>query len=782
MGLPFGRLLGLVMAIGAAFHALPVEGVDPTNVRMQRVVKRFVAAQGDGSQVVTLGSWAEKGSNYNDVLTGGTSDHDMRFIPRPGSNEAEAVEQWKQARNQLRGYIIEEFGTQDANKILSKTNLYAPSQAMVGVEDLETAAARYAKHQTVPSLGDAKPVDAKRAELYAEGLYGEGAKGWKQVYEAKTGRVVYSHNGKVYSGVTDLVHGAEGYGRFTPKGMGETATQWMEHAVDELNKGDARALAKQLERVDRDLHKGRDLARMGSDSAYRQEIQSLVAELRRPGAKVEALSGRINQVMSRGRLEAAILKRMDDAGTAQRAVLKTILQSAELNGKAWKAIKKIAGKVPYGAIVDGLMVSAVYYSTADTAMNRSKVEALAKLVPDLAGVAPGLLVEVTDACLEEAKETGYVMVANRQNAMDLIAGIYTARGREQGFERTGKKYDITSIDQLVRTYCTRAKLEAFVMVRAQQAAARDAGEVTGEVDAKVAQGIYDKCFPYLLYHWREKRDEYRREYIRLLNRLRTTPLVLTYTPNPAVLPGEDEPLEILLKAEYVGADMVAVRNRMREILKILTVGGIYIDTDVTFSAKGLPGDAPMTFRVWARKAGTYTTRITISDVCGAAQLGDAGITEQRATRSVAVEIPVAPPAAAAPVVAGPTGRFRGDYTGRYARHASFPKNFNLNRKGWLDFRVTGTQVRGSHTGENGQSTLSGSYDPETKQLTASATTTLVGTEVYHLSGTYSEEAQRFTGTYTAVYTPHAGTNKYTESGTWSAAGKMVGGAPPPKKQ
>ena len=782
MKLQLQILVGLVLAISGAIPRTCSDAAEATNIRMQRVVRQFIAEQSDGTRIVALGSWADKGGKYADViLSNGTSDHDMRFIPRPGSTEAEAIEQWKYARNQLRGKIIEEFGTQKADKVLRLTNLYAPDEVMVGVEDAATAAARYDKLQTVPTLIHSGSVDANTAKRYAEGLYGDGAKVWKQIYEVDTGRVIYAQNGKAYSGFTDLLHKTEGQGKFSAKGMGETTTQWIEHVAAELEKGDARALGKQLKRIDRDLHKGRSMARVGPASSYREEIQQLIKELDAPGADVKALSGRINRAMSRGKLEAEVLKRMDDAGSAQRAVLKTILESTELNGKAWNAIKKIAGKVPYGAIVEGLMASAVLYGAYDTAENRSQAEAIAKLVPELASVAPGILVEITDACLEEAKETGYIMMANRQDAMDLIAGIYTAQGREQAFERTGKKYDINSIDQLVRTYRTLPKLEAFVLVRAQQAAARDAGVETGAADMKVAQAIYDKCFPYLLHEWREKRDEYRREYIRLLNQLRMTPLILTYTPNPAELKSKNESLEITLTAQYMGVDMTDARNRMREILKVLTVDGIYINTDVEFSAKGVPGGPPMTFLVWARKPGTYTTNVMITDVCGAAQLGDAGITEQRSVRTASVEVPVTfigeptTPEPAPVVVA--KGRFTGNYAGVLVRQPWISTNFN--RKGWLDIRINGTQVSGFHVGENGQGRISGNFNPETRSLTASVSTTLVGTEVYTLTGSYSEQSRQFTGSYTAVYTHYKGTLKTTESGTWSASGKMTGLPPVP---
>jgi hypothetical protein len=743
---------------------------------MQRVIKKFIANQPDGIQVIGLGSWTS-GKNFDDVLAGGTSDFDMRMVPKLGTDDKTAMKQWKKARNQLRGYIIEEFGhtSGHADKVLAKTNLYAPNQLVKNVEDAEDAAKWFRKNGAVPTLSHSGEVNEATAKRLSEGLYGDPAKGWKQAYEAEKGRLWYRHNKNVYTTPPDLIHYGEGHGKFSAKNMGHTTRGWVEHAADELRKGDPRALVKQLKRVDRDLRKGREVARMGQDAAYRKELHSLIDDLSAPGAKsrLPRLTKRINKALSRGSMEAAILRRMDDAGPAQKVLLKTIMQSMELNSKLWKSICKVAKKVPAGAIVDGLFISAIYYSTADTAMNQSKIEALAKLIPDLAGITPGLMVEITDACLKEAKATGYVLAGNRQSAMDLIAGIYTARGREQAFDRQGKKYDVESIDQLVRQYRTRRKLDGFVMNRARHAAARDAGVETAKADAKTAQAIYDKCWPYLYQRWLAKRDEYRREYIRLLNKLRTTPLVLTYTPNPAILPKDGKPLDIVLTASYVGVDMGEVRTRMRQLLGILTAGGIYIDTKMVFSAKGTRNRN--TLRVQAREAKKYATSVTVTDVCGAAQLGDAGIREQRIKRTASVEIVVKPGVA----VGGVKGYCHGSYKGRYAKHKLLKGT--MTRKGWIRFRITGTKVKGWHVGENGESDLIGTYNPTTKRFTARATTKLVSTAAYSLSGTYNESTQTFTGAYTAVYTPWKGKHRFTESGSWTAKGKLTTLAPPKKK-
>jgi hypothetical protein len=95
----------------------------PTNARMQNVVKAFV--QQTGQMVIGLGSWIS-GTNYDDVLAGGKSDHDLRLvIRRNGLMRAPAEQEWQSARRARRKLIENEF-KEDAGKVLSATNLYPP--------------------------------------------------------------------------------------------------------------------------------------------------------------------------------------------------------------------------------------------------------------------------------------------------------------------------------------------------------------------------------------------------------------------------------------------------------------------------------------------------------------------------------------------------------------------------------------------------------------------------------------------------------------------------------
>ena len=223
---------------------------------------------GQGSWLRPVGSAAQAAGKgpisraYADPLLGGTSDHDLRLVMK-GKDQAIAY-RWQVAQDKLRNGIqslfpknasaqaIEEtlikYGFQPAEakalakqggqalvgKILQSVNLYAPPQLMRNVVDAKTAAALFKKVGTVPNLGG----------RIIEGVWGEGTTAAIQEFEAG-GRVFWnSGKGVVRAGFVDLVHLAEGPGRYTLAGAANLSAQWAEKALEALHENDPALLAK----------------------------------------------------------------------------------------------------------------------------------------------------------------------------------------------------------------------------------------------------------------------------------------------------------------------------------------------------------------------------------------------------------------------------------------------------------------------------------------------------------------------------------------------------------
>jgi len=731
------------------------EAQTAAHLRMQKVCKEFAAKT--GHEVIGLGSWI-LGKAYKV----GVSDHDLRLRVPPGTPDGQAAKMWKDSRNTFRTMIQREFGDK-ADDILRNTNLYPPSQLIGRVEDSTDAAKLFHRLQAAPTLSQTGPMSQKTARKFSEGLWGKGSKAWTQHYEATKGRLFYSHGGKSYSGMADLAHMAEGQAKFTAGGMANTTMGWVEHAAEEVAQKKPQRVAKYLERIDRDLVKARELAKTGADDAFRKQLRSLIDDLNAPGASVAAQQARINALLRRSSLESAILKRFDDAGPVQRELLDAMVKGIRGKEKLGKMLRKAAEKIPVEKLVNGLVMGLVAYNAGQTAGQRSFAEALVKTVPELASLPAGLLVEMTDACLEDAKLAGASLAASQQEAWDLVAGLHSARGREKVFERTATmEY---SLDDLVKHVHVERKLSAFVYARADQAADRG-GKALGMGDTKVRDAIFQRCYPTILRAWRAKRSEYRKEYILLVNKLRNTRVAMSYSPNPAVMLADGKRLAITLAVALPDTDLGEVLPRMRELLRLLGGNGTYAQMEIEFTGTGKSRESRSQMRkvVWAGKPGKYSTGVSVRFACGrAGGLGENEFLKLDLLRKARVDIEVKSAVAM-------SGRFAGTFRGK-------------QNTGMIAFTITDTKVTGTVTAYDIKARMTGTYDPATKRIKAKAagaqnlddghgkvlsTVRMQAT----ITGTYA--GGKFTGRYSGV------SGGRTETGTWTASGKFVE-PPAPRK-
>lgn len=568
----------------------------PTNVRMQNVVKAF--SQRTGQQVIGLGSWIS-GTNYNDVLKGGASDHDLRLvIQRSGLTPAQAQQEWQAARRVLRDLVTQEFG-KDAGKILGVTNLYPPNQLMKGVEDAADAMQRFQKLGQVPNLGYAAPVNAATPKHLAEGLYGDGAQVWTQMYEHKTGRLFYTVDGRVYTGMVDLSHLAEGQGKYSIGGMANTSMQWVEHAEEELSLRRGDRVGKYLERLERDLGKAKDMARVGGDSAWTAEIRDLSRRLKANPGALNQFEGRVTALLKRSHMESAILGRLAKAGPVQGAVLKAAMAGIAAKNQFGQMLSAAAQKIPMDRVIQGVIAIVVVQSGSRIAGEAGLLEALRQEAPWMAGLPAGVLMGLTNAILDGAKAGGFDLVASYQDPWDLLSGNFTAAGRVSVDD--GRPY---TVEELVKRVHTEEALSNFVHGRAAQAAYRGfQGRVSSGTDSQVAESIFKKCHPPILRAWQTRREQLRMEYLDLAEGLRRTVFPIVVTPSSAKLPkgGRVDVLAEALppKDGTLGHDL----DRMKEILTWLQGGRPY--ALVTYGwAGGQPGQREAQRQYTFREGGT----------------------------------------------------------------------------------------------------------------------------------------------------------------------------------
>jgi len=527
--------------------------------RMQEVVRRFVLET--GYQIIGVGSWIT-GTGYQP----GHSDHDMRLLLPRGTSPQEAQRAWATAQQRLREMIKQEFGEQ-AQRILQRTNLYPPSQLMQGVESAEDALERFMRYQRVPNLGYTGPVGPNTPARLTEGLYGPGADAYIKSYERTSGRLFYRDGGKVYAGLTDLTHLSEGVPRYTISGTANTAAQWASHLIDDLEAGrEAQRLIKVLERLERDLVKSRDLARLGTDFPLRDQIRSLIAKLRDNPTAVGAMEDAIRQTARRAATEAAILNRYGNAGPLQRLFLRDMLEASNTSNALSQTIAKVTEKLPNVSmdhVIRGLLLVYVAHTTSRAVGEGDIGRAISEGMLPFVGLPVGVMTQITQAILESARETGYQFAAGSQTAIDLLEGIFTGLGRAGVSER---RY---TLDQLVENIHTEEGLRSFVWARAQEAAARDWGPAGAIHDLGTAEAIFQRCYPAILQAWQMRRELLAMEILDLVDGLESQSVVLTYQPCPAQLQAPDKPVNVTVTAATTGTELSESVARIRRNLHTL---------------------------------------------------------------------------------------------------------------------------------------------------------------------------------------------------------------------
>lgn len=594
-------ILVVVVSIATSDRITLGQGTS-TASRMQNVVRKFV--QQTGMDLVGLGSWIGTG-NYRDVLTSNSpltaSDHDLRLVLPQNVGADEAAAKWKSARQQLIRFVNEEFKG-DAGKVLEKTNLYAPNQVMAAVEDAEDATRVFVKYGDVPNLGYHGKVDTTSASKYAEGLYGDGAKAWTQGYEREAGKRFYNVKGNVFTSNTSYLHTVEGTPSFTSQTTANTARQWIEHAADCFDKDDGKAVGKYLERIERDLSKSRTLVGIGIDDAFQAEVRSLSAQLKNNPASLTFVKDRVAQVLQRASVEASILSKFESSSKAQRAVMQFLLGAIQGGDELGRKILELAAKIPIDKLIEAIAAAIAAKELGIALGEEDYSRAIAGLQLGLDPFVIGILAQITHQALESAKDAGVALVANRQDCEDLMAGILSGGA----FEAEGRSY---THEQLFNKFKSESEIKDFVLARAKEAAARDLGNETAKVDAKVAEAKYEKCYPQILSVWTARRERLEAEYLALLDELVNTPVVLSYAPLPLTIDQKTQTAVAKVTISETRED-AAKLSRMKEIGRILTGQQPTVYAFYSWTPAGKEG-ATQTQRTFEyEKPGFYSVEVT----------------------------------------------------------------------------------------------------------------------------------------------------------------------------
>ncbi|QQS31757.1 MAG: tetratricopeptide repeat protein [Acidobacteriota bacterium] len=524
-----------------------------------------------GAKVVGVGSWIT-GGKYNDPLTGGTSDHDLRLV-MDNVDEARAVAQWRSVRGDIERQVRAKFGNQ-ADDVLRSINLYPPEVVLEGIDDAEEALQKLKNLRMNPNLGGAQ----------AEGLWGKGSKAFRDTYEATSGRVFWKNGNRVNSGFADLLPLGETRGVYTIGGSANTASQFADKIDDALKKYDAKTVRKNLHRLRDSLKKSRDLARMEKATylddlirtfdEFGDDLEGLKRELIKPGTR-QALDGAIAQA----KMDSQLLKKFAESSNPRD--LKILQEMLEEGTGKWARVKRAlsnaSSRVPWGTLLNAFMAFMVFIQVKQVAGDLKAGDyemAFQSMLVDagfMASLPAGLLALIVSSIIEDAKDAGYSLVASYQDCEDLIAGIYEVKGRER---LTTDQKSETNIAALAQTYTEKEDIIKIVEQHAREAASRELpGEVTKKVDEEVAKKLIARCSPQVVGKWQNKRADMigdaAESLLSIDERMQNIQVIRNIYPEPVVLRNGTADAEARAVFSGSGAAESALIDKYVNALRIL---------------------------------------------------------------------------------------------------------------------------------------------------------------------------------------------------------------------
>ncbi len=508
-----------------------------------------------------------------------------------------------------------------ANEFSSRTNLYPPAQLMEGVTTEAQAAARFKKLGAPPTVlyENGEKLSEKVFQETAEGIYGKGAKSFIQSYEDAAGKVWYkdAKTGKIRKGFVDLVHLKEGYGKYTAEGVASNAQQWALKAEHAMEHGDYRSAFKYTRRIEKDLTKGTDLARL--DKVKTRSLKKFVGKLDAiefmnrglpPAEKTKAINEAISKLLENpatrrelfqsireARLQAELLHSLSVTKNPwAKTFIRDTLQESTPAAKKFLGIldKNSLKNVPVGKILTALFVYMDLKDASQKAGRGEDDEAARKILEGslfaMGSMGPATAAMVTNIFLDWVKERGFAVSTVMQDCEDLLAQIIEVKGWESAdsFGSGGE----TDIETLAREVVEEKKIREIVKTSIFNATSR--GSNTSKISEGKIKPLYSRCSEEIVTKWRNRRAEIAGDYLMSLQKLRelvkASTGIVQIEPNPALLlkrKGEDEKsASVDVTAELLSPQsekILLLAKRVKQKAKLL--GGRHNQTSVGFYKK-----------------------------------------------------------------------------------------------------------------------------------------------------------------------------------------------------
>ncbi|MEK7866660.1 MAG: hypothetical protein AAB434_08240 [Planctomycetota bacterium] len=361
----------------------------------------------------------------------------------------------------------------------------------------------------------------------------------------------------------------------------------------------------------------------------------------------------------------------------------------------------------------------------------------------LTAIEERLGLEADEAQARMAEIRAHMQLADAMKAKKDMFETLTGAGRDG--EAAGTRPGLqVAVEGLARTFHTLRDVQGHIRKLCDAAASEEGDE---ERRGALASELYDRESPAIIEAWQDRREEYRGEYVGLVDRLRTMDLGVRHTPDPAVMQAFDKELPIEVEVAFLDGDINELTTRIEELLSWLAGTG---SVRATCSFKGGP-EGSFTKTLTASKPGKYEVSAEVTITCGE------GIGGENAPLKCVFELPVT-----GGIQVQPPEEMTGTFSG----------TFEGGENGTISFTVTGTGVAGHIVGDGIEMALVGSYDPATGKLVA----TVDHLEPWYQDGKFMRNVKThasLVGTsngdaFRGTFTSRDDFWKKTRTGTWSA--------------
>jgi len=548
----------LFLNFKAFAQSLPHEIVD------QAINKTLLDISNPELRVIQQGSHIS-GINFRPFTDPNPSDYDSRlFIARKDISKLEALEIWKKFRFKLQQNLIAiaklaEYDSNTIGKLRSLVNFYPPEQLIKQFNTDEEAAQYFLRQGLYPNLGEV-------GEEGIEGLFSKFTRFIRQSFEesprVRVSQLAIDANGEwmvIHKTSAEAEHMLEGKAPKNLRGFIQAAEHAIEEVKKALKKGQHEIAEKQINRASDALKGARSLVNVSTESELLEKMNSLENVFQQLKSKafsdngisakeylstIDDIAKKLKPIESELIVETSALKGLKEAKNPKtRWLLKGLLE----NDNKFLELKSKLVILSDDAISKGLTKEfALWFGTTlldfwnlkqlDDALKKGEVGLSNIVIPSLlnylyppttpfgwATLFSEIYMATVSLAVQYVESTGYSALIKNQDCMDLIAGIYTLKGREQRiFEKKCEEivdsqmlacriYDQhglrkSLLNNKFNSELVPPLLNSILKCHAENAAIHYDEMNQSKHDERIAKALIEKCRPIIINEWFEARQ------------------------------------------------------------------------------------------------------------------------------------------------------------------------------------------------------------------------------------------------------------------------------------